>query len=161
VRTVKNNEGEELHSYPLEVQQAVSADSAYQIVYTLRLAATEGTARSLGYLLPGIAVAGKTGSTNDLRDSWFAGMTQSAVAVVWVGRDDNAPAGLTGSRGALPVWAGIMRAVNASSLQQYAPDRLIQAPFDYAAGEGLPYCEPAVLIPLRPEFSRQTTIDCR
>ena len=161
VRTVKDAAGNELKSYPLEVQQAASADSAYQIVHTLRLAATQGTASSLAYRLPGITVAGKTGSTNDFRDSWFAGLTQSAVAVVWVGRDDNAPTGLTGSRGALPVWASIMRALNSSPLLQYAPESLLQAPFDYASGEALPYCDPAVLIPLRPNVDRQSIVDCR
>ncbi|MFK8030597.1 MAG: penicillin-binding protein 1B [Gammaproteobacteria bacterium] len=161
VSTVKNNAGTELNRYPLEVKQAASADSAYQIMRTLGLTATHGTARSLTYRLPGANVAGKTGSTNDLRDSWFAGISQSAVAVVWVGRDDNAPTGLTGSQGALPVWAGIMRALDAGSISLYAPESMSQSPFDFETGDALGYCDPAVLIPLRTNFERPLLTECR
>lgn len=161
VTSVKDASGAELKRYPLEVRQAVSSTSAYQILHTLQVAAQRGTGRSLRHYLPNVRVAGKTGSTNDLRDSWFAGVSQSAVAAVWVGRDDNAPINLTGAQGALPVWAGVMRAVNAASLAQYAPDSLAQAPFDYLSGEPLPYCESAVLIPLRPNPERPSQYDCR
>lgn len=161
VSSVRDILGEELNSYPLRVRQATDADAAYQIVHTLRLAATRGTARSLISRLPGVAVAGKTGTTNDFRDSWFAGFTQTAVGVIWVGRDDNAPTGLTGSRGALPVWAQIMRALDAQSLRQYAPEGLIHAPFDYASGRALTDCDSAILIPLQDNKDRPFVTDCK
>lgn len=161
VSAVKNAAGQELSRYPLEVTQAASATSTYQIVHTLALAARQGTGRRLNSLLPGVNVAGKTGSTNDLRDSWYAGISQTAVAVVWVGRDDNAPINLTGAQGALPIWASLMRALDAGSLRQFPPDSLAQAPFDFASGEPVAYCDSAVLIPLRPEADRAFLYDCR
>jgi len=54
--------------------------------------------------------AGKTGTTNDYRDAWFAGYTPDLLCVVWVGFDDNTPVGLSGARAALPIWVEFMKA---------------------------------------------------
>ncbi len=59
-----------------------------------------------------LKLAGKTGTTNNLRDSWFAGFSGNFLTVVWVGRDDNQPAGVTGSEGALTVWRKLMRGLH-------------------------------------------------
>jgi penicillin-binding protein 1B len=75
----------------------------------MRSVLNEGTAagaRTAGFTLD---AAGKTGTTNDLRDAWFAGFTPRLLAVVWVGRDDNAPLGLTGAQAALPIWTEFMK----------------------------------------------------
>ena len=56
-------------------------------------------------------LAGKTGTTNDRRDSWFAGYSPDRVTVVWVGYDDNAETRLSGSRAALPIWSRFVAAV--------------------------------------------------
>jgi len=53
--------------------------------------------------------AGKTGTTNDLRDAWFAGYTPDLLCVVWVGFDDNTPIGYSGARVALPIWVEFMK----------------------------------------------------
>ena len=52
--------------------------------------------------------AGKTGTTNDLRDGWFVGFTPELLTVVWVGFDDNRPLGLSGAQAALPIWTAFM-----------------------------------------------------
>ncbi|MEM7082373.1 MAG: penicillin-binding protein 1B [Pseudomonadota bacterium] len=161
VKTVTDANGRALRAYPLEVEDAVSPVSTYQIMRTLRLAATHGTARSLSWRLPGLPVAGKTGSTNDLRDSWFAGVSQSSVAVVWVGRDDNESTGLTGAQGALPVWVSAMRALDNAPLAPYPPEDLHNVPFDYTTGQPLPYCDSAVLIPLRRQSEPPPLAVCR
>jgi penicillin-binding protein 1B len=73
------------------------------------------------YLPASHAVAGKTGTTDDLRDSWFAGFTGDRLGVVWIGRDDNQSADLTGSSGALTIWGAVMKAVDASELALTPP----------------------------------------
>ena len=57
----------------------------------------------------GIDAAGKTGTTNDMRDAWFAGFTPDLLCVVWVGFDDNTPVNLSGARAALPIWVDFMK----------------------------------------------------
>ena len=76
--------------------------------------------RSLGL---GGALAGKTGTTNDTRDAWFAGYSPRLVAVVWVGFDDGAPLELSGARGALPIWTDFMRAAAPSRSRGSSPCR--------------------------------------
>jgi len=74
----------------------------------MRSVITEGTgagARAAGF---GLDAAGKSGTTNDLRDAWFVGFTPELLAVVWVGFDDNQPLGLSGTQAAVPIWASFM-----------------------------------------------------
>lgn len=94
-----------LQRYPLSVQAAVDQVPNYLIATAMRYAVREGTGRGIYQILPGSQdIAGKTGTTDDLRDSWFAGFTGDRLGVVWIGRDDNQSTGLTGSTGALRVW---------------------------------------------------------
>ena len=75
----------------------------------MRSVLNEGTAArraSAGFTLD---AAGKTGTTNDLRDAWFVGFTPELLTVVWVGFDDNQPVGLSGAQAALPIWTQFMR----------------------------------------------------
>ena len=79
--------------------------SAWLIQYALQRAIDEGTGRTLSALLGhNASIAGKTGTSNGMRDSWFAGFSDDLVAVVWVGRDDAGPAGVSGASGALKVF---------------------------------------------------------
>ena len=74
----------------------------------MRCVLNEGTgagARAAGFALD---AAGKTGTTNDLRDAWFVGFTPELLTVVWVGLDDNQPLGLSGTQAALPIWTTFM-----------------------------------------------------
>ena len=75
----------------------------------MRSVLNEGTgasARGNGFTLD---AAGKSGTTNDLRDAWFVGFTPELLAVVWVGFDDNTPLGLSGTQAALPIWTEFMK----------------------------------------------------
>ena len=67
---------------------------------------TAASARANGFALD---AAGKTGTTNDLRDAWFVGFTPELLTVVWVGFDDNQPIGLSGAQAALPIWTQFMK----------------------------------------------------
>ncbi len=110
IREVLTDQGQPLQRYPLTVRQAVPAAPVYLVNSALQAAVRQGTGRSLSrYVQAGLNLAGKTGTTDELRDSWFAGFSSDKVAVVWVGRDDNEPAGLTGASGALRVWGDFMR----------------------------------------------------
>ena len=95
-----------------------------------------GTGRPARAVLPAnLAVAGKSGTSSDLRDSWFAGFSGSHVVVVWVGYDDDMPTGLTGSAGALPVWARIMAGSQEVSWDAPMPESLAETWIDYDTGE--------------------------
>src|SRR5690606_13609814 len=106
IRAVTTADGEVLSRYAYETEQVVSHDAVHLLQYNMQEIMREGTGRGVYRRLPQtLAVAGKTGTTDDLRDSWFAGFTGNHLAVVWLGRDDNGPTHLTGSTGALTVWA--------------------------------------------------------
>ena len=83
-------------------------DTTFLVTNMMRSVLNEGTgagARAAGFSLD---AAGKTGTTNDLRDAWFAGFTPELLTVVWVGLDDNQPLGLSGTQAALPIWTSFM-----------------------------------------------------
>ncbi len=109
----------------------------------------QGTAAAVGATFGESAgLAGKTGTTDDTRDSWFAGFGEDYLAVVWVGRDDNHSTGLTGSTGALPVWSALAKQVRPLPLQPAVPAGLEQAWIDPANGLlAEQRCEGAVLLP--------------
>jgi penicillin-binding protein 1B len=84
-------------------------DTTFLVTSMLQAVIDEGTgagARAAGFTLP---AAGKTGTTNDLRDAWFVGFTPELLAVVWVGHDDNQALGLSGAQAALPIWTAFMK----------------------------------------------------
>ncbi|HYL80481.1 MAG TPA: transglycosylase domain-containing protein, partial [Candidatus Acidoferrum sp.] len=91
-------------------QRAASAESSYLITHILQgVMSSRGTARaSVAWGLSDIA-AGKTGSSDGLRDAWFVGYTPDLAVGVWIGLDDGSPLGLTGAQAALPVWAVVMQ----------------------------------------------------
>ena len=125
ILTVMDRNGRILQRYPLTVEQAARPAPVFCLTNTLQEVTRTGTAASLKHLLPpALTVAGKTGTTNDLRDSWFAGFSGSHVAVAWVGRDDNKSTGLTGASGALRVWAGLMKKLSTRPLVPQPPDNI-------------------------------------
>ncbi len=89
--------------------QVASEQSTFLVTNMMRSVLNEGTgagARGAGFSLD---AAGKSGTTNDLRDAWFVGFTPDLLAVVWVGFDDNTPLGLSGTQAALPIWTEFMK----------------------------------------------------
>jgi penicillin-binding protein 1B len=110
VRAVVDGDGHALSRYGSQSGTSRHGVGVPLVTYALQDAVVAGTARGLGRegLLP-MRPAGKTGTSNDQRDSWFAGYTGSHLAVVWVGRDDNQPTGLMGATGAMRVWSRLFR----------------------------------------------------
>jgi len=108
---LKINRGGRDVTKPVSAQPRAVArpDTTFLITDMLRAVINEGTGagvRGAGFALE---AAGKTGTTNDLRDAWFVGFTPEILTVVWVGFDDNQPLGLSGAQAALPIWAEFMR----------------------------------------------------
>jgi penicillin-binding protein 1B len=125
IREVLTADGAPLQRYPLAIEQVIDPAPVFLLTTALQEAVRQGTARTLSRSLAlSIAVAGKTGTTDDLRDSWFAGFTGSHLAVVWLGRDNNLPTGLTGASGALTVWDAMMRRVSSESLRLMPPQNV-------------------------------------
>lgn len=86
----------------------------------------DGTAKAAATRLSGgMPMAGKTGTTNDLRDSWFAGFNDEVLSVVWLGRDDNKPIGLTGASGALEVWLDVMKELPPEPIALQASEHIV------------------------------------
>jgi len=112
IHSIYKPDGSILQRYPLTITQNFQAGPLYLLNKALQTVVTEGSAASLDTMVPrSWGTAGKTGTTNDLRDSWFAGFTGNQLAVVWVGRDDNTPCGLSGASGAMRLWGRLMAQV--------------------------------------------------
>jgi penicillin-binding protein 1B len=123
VRAVLDEHGRPLKSFKVQIEEAAPPVAVYQLDRMLTLVTTHGTGRDAAARLPrGTVVAGKTGTSSDTRDSWFAGFTGSYVAVAWVGYDDNRPTGLTGAAGALPVWADTLARLKSASFLPVPPE---------------------------------------
>jgi penicillin-binding protein 1B len=142
VRAVISTDGKPLKAFPLQVTPVASPEVMYQLDRMLVLVMDHGTGRSARALLPAdLVVAGKSGTSSDYRDSWFAGFSGSHLAVVWVGYDDDAPTVFTGSAGALPVWAHIMSGLGTSSWTAPMPESLAEVHIEYPTGlRAVPGC---------------------
>ncbi|WP_417780823.1 penicillin-binding protein 1B [Stutzerimonas xanthomarina] len=149
IRSVVAADGEPLSRYPFKIEQRFDPGAIYLTQYAMQRAMVEGTGRSVYNHVPkSLTLAGKTGTTNDSRDSWFAGFSQDLLAVVWLGRDDNGKTSLTGATGALQVWADFMRRADPLPLQMPMPDNVSMAWVDAQTGEGtLENCPGAVQMP--------------
>lgn len=149
IRSVVAADGEPLSRYPFKIEQRFDGGAIYLTQYAMQRAMLEGTGRSAyNYLPKSLALAGKTGTTNDSRDSWFAGFSQDLLAVVWLGRDDNGKTSLTGATGALQVWGDFMRRADPLPLQSTLPENVEMAWIDSQTGQGTSdNCPNAVQIP--------------
>jgi len=112
VRSVLSNANEPLARYPLQIEQVVEPEFNTLINFALQEVVRTGTARTvLNGFRYDYGLAGKTGTTDEYRDSWFAGFSGNYLSVVWIGRDDNQPTGLTGASGAAKVWSKVMQKI--------------------------------------------------
>jgi membrane carboxypeptidase/penicillin-binding protein len=114
VTAVVDQNGKVIEGHELEARQVLSPQLAYMIDFMLEQVINHGTgegARKRGFSRP---AAGKTGTTNDSKDAWFAGFTPNLLAVVWTGFDQKEELGLTGAEASLPAWTDYMKAATAS-----------------------------------------------
>ena len=162
VTAVLTPHGELLSRYPLRFMPLENRDAVALLNFALTRVVEEGTARELhGLLGHDKLIAGKTGTTNERRDSWFVGYTRDQVAASWVGLDDNRPASVTGSNAAMRVWAGLFRHLPVEAVDLRMPDganfvwvdKQQQALTD-------PYCPGAVQIPFIEGSEPQKSTKC-
>jgi penicillin-binding protein 1B len=114
-----------LERYALDIDNQVNPESVVLVNSALIDVTKYGTAKYLSKTLD-IQVAGKTGTSDDLKDSWFAGFSGDVVAVVWTGFDDNRSTHLTGSSGAMKIWSNLMKDVAYKSYQLPEMDGLVK-----------------------------------
>ncbi len=160
VLAVTDHRGASLNRYPLETGQRFDEKSVYQLNHALQQVVKTGTARGLSWRYKKYQIAGKTGTTDDLRDSWFAGYSGNLLALVWLGRDDNKPAGLTGSSGALKIWQGLMDPLVMTHNDQPLPDGLQMIPVD-AKGRLAKGCKNVQQLPTPVGQMPQQSVNCR
>jgi penicillin-binding protein 1B len=135
VRAVVDAEGKPIKSFALEVTPVADPAAVYQVNRMLVQVMEHGSGQAArAQIPPEIVVAGKTGTSSDYRDSWFAGFSGNTLAVVWIGYDDNAPTGLTGSSGSLPVWSRLMRSIGTTSWSAPLPEGLEETSIEFMTG---------------------------
>jgi len=139
VSSITTHQGEVLYRRQTPEQKKVFDQSvSYLTRYGLHGVVAEGTASRLQSALAGQIVGGKTGTTNDYRDSWFVAVDGEQVVTVWLGRDDNQPVGLTGSSGALKVAADFYGYLPPLSMALDVPEPLLMQNFHPTTGQRIP-----------------------
>jgi penicillin-binding protein 1B len=135
ITTISNKQGKPLVRYSKSSRQKFDRHSVHLLQYAMVDVMQQGTGKTAYQVLPRtFTVAGKTGTTNDSRDSWFAGFAGDYLAVVWLGRDDNGPTRLTGSSGALKVWRELFAAISHQPLSMQQPDQVAYYWVDHQSG---------------------------
>ena len=166
ITDVIDQQGQVIGRYPIRLRPIRERDALALLDFALTEAVEHGTARSLKNRLRQPAarqatIRGKTGTTNDRRDAWFAGFTDEWLGVVWVGRDDAQPAGVTGATTALPVWAELFDALPQQPSRRNWPESLnwywIDWPNALLADEN---CPAARAIPFAPGSRIDQYSDC-
>ena len=123
IREVTTQDGNPLKRYGLATEQAFAPEPMFLLAAAMQGVVSEGTGQSLkNWLPPELAVAGKTGTTDEQRDAWFAGFTADRLAIVWVGYDDNRAARLSGAAAALPIFGDLMADLDPEPLKLPKPD---------------------------------------
>jgi len=117
IRDISTHDGKPLKHLSISVKQCFNPAPVFLLNYALQTAVREGTGRynARKYLSEDMILGGKTGTTNNSMDSWFAGFGNELLAVTWVGRDDNKPMGLTGASGAMVIWSNFIKALHPRS----------------------------------------------
>ncbi|WP_421356394.1 bifunctional glycosyl transferase/transpeptidase [Pseudocitrobacter faecalis] len=131
LRSVIAEDGTVLYqSYP-QAERAVPAQAAYMTLWTMQQVVQRGTGRQLGAKYPGLHLAGKTGTTNNNVDTWFAGIDGREVVITWVGRDNNQPTKLYGASGAMSIYQRYLANQSPIPLVLTPPEDIVDMGVDY------------------------------
>ncbi|WP_100657987.1 penicillin-binding protein 1B [Alteromonas flava] len=142
-------------------EQRVDEAASYLTNYALHKVTIEGTAKRIRDTFEKVNMAGKTGTTDDYRDSWFAGFDRNSLITTWLGDDDNQQTGLTGASGALSVFIDYQQRQAPKSLSRRFPAGLGIAHFNRTTGEvSLPGCAEAISVPAILDVLPAPQVDC-
>ncbi|WP_158583836.1 penicillin-binding protein 1B [Salinibius halmophilus] len=149
IRGVLNVQGQLLTQYRNDPQRRVDEQAVHLLHYAMQMVMREGTGNSAYNLLPeSLNLQGKTGTTDDQRDAWFAGWSGNFLMVNWVGYDDNRATPFTGSSGALPIWTHVLDSLVPQPLTVDVPSGIeyhwVDPVMGYRTSEG---CESAMVVP--------------
>ena len=163
IRAIVDSQGQPLRRYPLSYERTVERTSMHLLHYALLGVMAEGTGARLQSLLPDdLVTAAKSGTSDDGRDSWFAGFSGDLLTVTWVGFDDNRSTNLTGTLGAGQIWARFMGSQAQRSVAYRMPESISLAWIDERSGlrtgKG---CEHARRIPFKAGSEPAARTDCR
>jgi membrane carboxypeptidase/penicillin-binding protein len=160
VTAVVDQNGKVMEGHELEAEQRISPQLAYIMQFMLEQVINHGTgaaARTMGFRRP---AAGKTGTTNDAKDAWFAGFTPNLLTVVWTGFDQKEVLGLTGAQASLPAWTNFMKAATASrpALDFVMPQGVVEETVDPTTGyKATPFC-PVRIVGVFPQQDAPTQL---
>ena len=149
IRDVLNSENIELEHYPAQLKQRVDPKAVYLLKYAMHETMRLGTGRpAYTQIARSFPVAGKSGTSDNQRDSWFAGFSGDHLAVVWVGYDNNQPTHLTGSTGALRIWSELMKNVATQPVDLSMPAGVVAERIDPSSGRRIVgRCSTAMTLP--------------
>jgi penicillin-binding protein 1B len=134
ITAVLDSQNQALDVSRVPSSMAIDPATDYLVQYAMNQVVRSGTAKRLGAAFPGVRLAGKTGTSNDSRDSWFAGFDERNVAAIWVGQDDNSKTGLYGSSGAMAVYQAFLHERPPLSLRMLPVNGVINGYFDRTTG---------------------------
>jgi len=137
INQIVSEQGDTLWRFDYENVQLFSSQASYLIGYALADVTQRGTAKSLSWRLKGRQLAGKTGTTNEQRDSWFVGYDNKHLVTTWLGRDDNSPTKHTGSSGALVLFSQYMKKQGVESLRLTVPESIAVSTFESKTGNAI------------------------
>jgi len=137
VNLIISQSGSTLWQFEDEPEQILSTNGTYLMDYALMEVTKTGTARSLAWRIKAANVAGKTGTSNDLRDSWFIGYDNEHLVTTWLGKDNNDSTGLTGSSGALVLFADYMKKQGVANKINTKPSTIALTLFEQQTGNAV------------------------
>ena len=167
IRTVESSGDVLSLSYPYKVEQRFRPEPIYLLKFVLKQTFISGTARGFSSrVIEKWKTGGKTGTSDDQRDSWFVGYAGNYLMVVWLGFDDNRKSPLTGRTGALQVWKNFMSRLDPIAYEVRKPSRIryewVDVKDGLLSGER---CKGSILIPFvegtEPEMIPQNRKKCR
>jgi penicillin-binding protein 1B len=123
-----------LWQFDVAPEQRVDEQATYLLNYALHKVTLEGTAKAVRAMFPNVNMAGKTGTTDDYRDSWFSGFDKNILVTSWIGKDNNQPVNLSGASGAMQLFIAYQQQQQPKSLVRRFPDGLSIAHFDTTTG---------------------------